>query len=98
NNKWLLTFAQDFKLTYHRKTNEWFLSWTHERSIKAKETYEKFVVIDPGVRIPFVMYSPTKGTHEIGKNDSQRLIRLGYHADKLSSKRDKLNNSTSRRK
>ena len=60
--------------------------------------HDRFVAIDPGVRTPFVMYSPVKGTCEIGKNDSQRLIRLGYYADKLISKRDKLNNSTSKRK
>jgi len=38
------------------------------------------------------MYSPTA---EIGKNDAQRL---GLHADRLSSQRYLLNNSTSKRK
>jgi len=38
------------------------------------------------------------GVCEIGKNDSQRLIRLGYHADRLISKKDKLDKSTSKRK
>ena len=56
------------------------------------------MTIDPGVRTPFVMYSPTKGITEIGKNDAQRLMRLCLHADKLSSVRDKLKSSTSKRK
>jgi len=67
----------------------------HERPKRARETHEKFVAIDPGVRTPFVMYSPTEGVTEIGKNDAQRL---GLHADRLSSQRDILNNSTSKRK
>jgi len=99
NNNWPTEkIDNDCKLTYFRKTDEWIIFWVHERQKGLKETHERFVAIDPGVRTPFVMYSPTEGTHEVGKNDSQRLIRLGYHADKLSSKRDKLNNSTSRRK
>ena len=99
NNRWSSEkINNDCKLTYFRKTNEWFLSWVHERGKEIREMHDRFVAIDPGVRTPFVMYSPVKGTCEIGKNDSQRLIRLGYHADKLISKRDKLNNSTSKRK
>ena len=44
------------------------------------------------------MCSPTEGVTEIGKNDAQRLVRLGLHADRLSSQRNLLNNSTSKRK
>ncbi|CAG8590814.1 11171_t:CDS:2, partial [Scutellospora calospora] len=32
------------------------------------------------------------------KNNVQRLVRLGYHADKLNLKRDKLNNSKRKKK
>jgi len=99
NNSWPSEkINNDCKLTYFRKTNEWILSWVHERQKKSKETHERFVAIDPGVRTPFVMYSPTKGITEIGKNDAQRLMRLCLHADKLSSIRDKLKSSTSKRK
>ena len=99
NNSWPSEkINNDCKLTYFRKTNEWILSWVHERQKKSKETHERFVAIDPGVRTPFVMYSPTKGITEIGKNDAQRLMRLCLHADKLSSVRDKLKSSTSKRK
>ncbi|RHZ87106.1 hypothetical protein Glove_40g20 [Diversispora epigaea] len=99
NNSWPLEkINNDCKLTYHRKTNDWILSWVHERQKELKETHERFVAIDPGVRTPFVMYSPTKGTTEVGKNDAQRLFRLCLHADKLSSTRNKLKSSISKRK
>ncbi|RHZ86056.1 hypothetical protein Glove_55g58 [Diversispora epigaea] len=86
------------KLIYFRKTNEWIFLWVHENQKELKETHERFVAIDPGVRTPFVMYSPTKGITEVGKNDAQRLFRLCLHADKLSSTRDKLKSSISKRK
>lgn len=99
NNGWPLEkIDSDCKLTYFRKTNEWILSWVHERQKESKKIHERFVAIDPGVRTPFTTYSPSEGTCEIGKSDSQRLIRLAYHADKLNSKRDKLNSSSSKRK
>ncbi|RHZ45176.1 hypothetical protein Glove_688g24 [Diversispora epigaea] len=91
NNSWPLEkINNDCKLTYYRKTNDWIF--------QLKGTHERFVAIDPGVRTLFVMYSPTKGIIEVGKNDAQRLFRLCLHADKLSSTRDKLKSSISKRK
>ncbi|RHZ86424.1 hypothetical protein Glove_51g52 [Diversispora epigaea] len=54
---------------------------------ESKETHERFIAIDPGVRTPFVT--------EVDKNDAQRLVRLCLHADKL---RDRLKSSISKRK
>ena len=68
NNKWPSEkIVNDCKLTYFRRTNEWFLSWVHEQKWYERETHERFAAIDPGVRIPFVMYSPTMGVCEIGR-------------------------------
>jgi len=99
HNKWPFKKINcDCKVTYRRKTNDWILSWVHERPKRNREAHEKFVAIDLGVQTPFVMYSPTEGVTEIGKNDARRLVRLGLHADRLSSQRYLLNNSTSKRK
>ncbi|CAG8671602.1 2939_t:CDS:2, partial [Paraglomus brasilianum] len=95
HNKWPFKKINcNCKVTYRRKTNDWTLSWVHERPKQNREAHEKFVAIDPGVRTPFVTY-----LLKVGKNDAQRLVRLGLHADRwLSSQRDILNNSTLKRK
>ena len=45
------------------------------------------VSIDPGVRIPFTWYSPTKGVGKIGEHDIGKIVRLCMHMDDLSSKK-----------
>lgn len=43
--------------------------------------------IDPGVKIPWTVYSPTPGIcYKIGENDISRIFRLCRHLDKLISK------------
>src|SRR6185437_15028207 len=74
HNKWPFKKINcDCKVTYRRKTNDWILSWVHERPKRNREAHEKFVAIDPGVQTLFVMCSPTEGVTEIGKNDAQRF-------------------------
>ena len=93
NNSWIASSC-----TLEKLTNGSFREYMKDDKKESKEIHERFVVIDPGVRTPFVMYSPTERITEIGKNDVQRLVRLCLHADKLSSTRDKLKSSISKRK
>ena len=104
NNKWPIPhkISCDGKLTYFRQTNEWKFAWIYETEKKLHETQVDgsihAVSIDPGVRTPFTWYSPTKGVGKIGEHDIGKIVRLCMHMDGLSSKKDKLASSTSKRK
>jgi len=104
NNKWPIPhkISCDGKLTYFRQTNEWKFAWIYETEKKLHETQVDgsiyAVSIDPGVRTPFTWYSPTKGVGKIGEHDIGKIVRLCIHMDGLSSKKDKLASSTSKRK
>ena len=56
-----------------------------------------WAAIDPGVRTPHSLYSPTVGVAKIGSNAIQRLWRRGRIIDTLISMRDNLQNVGSKR-
>ena len=101
HNKWPSQKIDcDCKLTYLQKTNEWIFHWVYETQKQVRETQAEVhvVSIDPGVRTPFTWYSSTKGVGKIGENDIGRIFRLCKYMDDLISKKDRLANSTSKRK
>ncbi|KAG9286879.1 hypothetical protein G9A89_012429 [Geosiphon pyriformis] len=63
------------RFTYCRQTNKWTFAWIYEiqRQVRQAQTDHSIhaVSMDPGIRTPFTLYSPTKYVDKIG---SYKLI------------------------
>lgn len=71
--------------------NGYFIGYMKHKNRSAKHK-RKFM------RTPFTWYSSTKGVGKIGEYDIGRIFRLCKYMDDLISKKDRLANSTSKRK
>ncbi|CAG8754274.1 40379_t:CDS:2, partial [Gigaspora margarita] len=81
----------DSKLIYNRKLGYWTFVWVYGKNVKNCNDIQvaenlNIVAIDPGVRIGWVWYSPSKGCGWFGNLDINRVFRLSLSLDDLISR------------